>query len=67
MDHAYVGACRVTVPAGTFDAAAFRWHFKGKVGPARIDDLEFAFYAEGVGPVAYIERKDISASRPTFR
>ncbi len=61
MDHAYIGAYRVTVPAGTFDAAAFRWHFTGKVGPARIDDLQFAFYAEGVGPVAYIERKDISA------
>ena len=61
LTYTYVGAYRITVPAGTFDASLFKWHYKGKVGPASIDDAIYRFFAPGVGPVARIELKHISA------
>ena len=61
LTHEYVGAFEVTVPAGTFEAALISWAYTGKVGPANISDEQYFFYAEGVGPVAWIQRKDISA------
>lgn len=57
----YVGAYRVTVPAGTFDAALLRWHFKGKVGPASVEDIQARFIAPGVGMVAAAEKRDVAA------
>jgi hypothetical protein len=61
LTYTYVGAYKITVPAGTFDALLFKWHYKGKVGPASIDDAIYRFFAPGVGPVAFIEFKHISA------
>lgn len=57
----YVGAYRVTVPAGTFDAALLVWDFKGKIGPASVDDILARFVAPGVGLVAAAEKRDIAA------
>jgi hypothetical protein len=57
----YIGAYKVTVPAGTFDAAAMRWHFKGKIGPATVEDTAVRFVANDVGMVAAAEQKDIAA------
>ena len=57
----YIGAYKVTVPAGTFDAAALRWKYEGKVGPASIDDIQVMFIAKDVGVVAMAEKRDISA------
>ena len=61
LTYTYVGAYEITVPAGTFDALLFKWHYKGKVGPAKIDDAIYRFYAPGIGPVARVESKHISA------
>jgi hypothetical protein len=61
LTYTYVGAYKTTVPAGTFDALLFKWHYKGKVGPASIDNAIYRFFAPGVGPVAFIEFKHISA------
>jgi hypothetical protein len=57
----YVGASRVTVPAGTFDAALLRWDYKGKVGPASVDDIQVRFLAKDVGMVAAAEKLDVAA------
>ena len=35
--------------------------YDGKVGPAKVKDSQYWFLAEGVGPVARIDKKDISA------
>jgi hypothetical protein len=57
----YVGAYKVTVPAGTFDAALLRWEYKGKVGPATIEDIQARFVAPNVGVVAMANKRDIAA------
>jgi len=56
-----LGGFRITVPAGTFDARLIKVSYDGKVGPATITDASWAFYAEGVGPIAYVNYKDVSA------
>lgn len=57
----YVGAFKVTTPAGTFDAVLMKETYKGSVGPAEIDIENFMFYAKGVGEVASIQEKQVSA------
>jgi hypothetical protein len=61
VTYEYIGAHKVTVPAGTFDAAITKWTYEGMVGPAKIKDQQYYFFAEGVGPVALIENKKIVA------
>ena len=46
---------------GTFEAALFKWVYDGKVGPAKIKGDQYWFFAEGVGPIARVDKKDISA------
>ena len=53
--YTYVGAYKVTTPAGVFDTVLFRNDFKVFAGPVTVDDFRYAFYAEGVGKVAGIE------------
>lgn len=57
----YVGAYKVTVPAGTFDAAALRWRYNGKVGPASVDDVQVRLVAKDVGMAAAAEKLDVAA------
>lgn len=61
LTYSYIGAYEVTVPAGTYQAALIKWDYQGSVGPASIEDTQYRFLAEGVGVVATIEKKDISA------
>ncbi|MDP7030580.1 MAG: hypothetical protein QF733_10220 [Phycisphaerales bacterium] len=56
-----LGGFRVQVPAGTFDTRLIKITYQGKVGPATITDSSWAFYAQGVGPVAFVNYKDVSA------
>ena len=57
----YVGAYKVTVPAGSFDAALLRWDFKGKIGPASVEDIQVRLVAKDVGMVAAAEKRDVAA------
>jgi len=61
VTYEYIGAHKVTVPAGTFEVAVTKWTFEGQVGPAKIKDQQYYFFAEGIGPVALIESKKIVA------
>ena len=61
LEYSYVGAYKVTVPAGSYDAALLRWVYDGSVGPASVNDTQYRFVAKDVGIVASIEKKKISA------
>jgi hypothetical protein len=61
ISYSYLGSYEVTVPAGTFQAALFKWDYKGKVGPARVEDVQYRFFAEEVGTLAMIEKTDVTA------
>jgi hypothetical protein len=57
----YLGRYQVTVPAGTYLAALVKWQYNGQVGPATVSDVEYRFFADGVGPVAVIDKQSVSA------
>jgi hypothetical protein len=59
--YTYVGTYQVTVPAGTFNADLIRVKFQGTVGPAHTKDVQYNFFAPGVGVVAMITQEDIEA------
>jgi hypothetical protein len=61
VNYRYVGAYKVKVPAGSFDAVLMKWTFKGKVGPASVDDTQYRFFAPDSGIVAAVEQLDVSA------
>jgi hypothetical protein len=61
LEYSYIGAYKVTVPAGSYDAALLRWVYHGSVGPASVKDTQYRFVAKDVGIVASIEKKRISA------
>ena len=56
-----LGGYTLQVPHGSYEARLISVSNVGKVGPADIDTEYLAFYAKGVGRVAYINRKHISA------
>lgn len=61
IKYSYVGAYKVTVPAGSFDAVLIKWAFKGKIGPASLNDTQYRFFVPDVGMVAAVEQMDVSA------
>ncbi len=61
LNYSYVGAYKVTVPAGSYDAALLKWDYDGSVGPASVKDTQYRFVAKDVGIVASIDKKKISA------
>ena len=42
-------------------ADLIEWQYNGQVGPANVSDVEYRFFAPGVGPVAAIDRQSVSA------
>jgi hypothetical protein len=61
VTYQYAGAYRVKVPAGVFDAIVIKSTFRGKIGPAALEDIQYRFFALGVGMVASVEVRDVSA------
>jgi uncharacterized protein DUF3108 len=61
ITYSHLGTFRVTVPAGTYDAALVKWSYSGKIGPANIKDSQYRFLAPNVGMVAMIQIRSISA------
>ncbi|MCA9284928.1 MAG: hypothetical protein KDA22_06935 [Phycisphaerales bacterium] len=61
LTYTYIGAFKVTVPAGTFETVLVRWLYDGNVGPASVKDHQYWFLAKGRGVVAMIQKTDVSA------
>lgn len=59
--YTYVGMYRVTVPAGSFDAALIQVKCDGKVGPAHTQDTAYYLFAPGKGVVAMVQQEDAEA------
>lgn len=56
-----LGGWRVKTPAGEFDTRLVRLTYNGSVGPASVTGSKYTFYAHGIGPVAYTDKRDVSA------
>lgn len=61
ITYTYIGAYKVTVPAGSFEAELIRWDYEGSVGPADIEQTDYRFIAPHAGMVAMIQNRHISA------
>jgi hypothetical protein len=61
VTYSYLGAYKVTTPAGVYDAALIKWAYEGKVGPAKVDDTQYRFFAPKVGMVASVDKLEVSA------
>jgi hypothetical protein len=61
VTYSYLGAYKVNTPAGSYDAALIKWTYQGKVGPAKVDDTQYRFFADNVGMVASVDKLDVSA------
>ena len=57
----YVGAYRVTAPAGGFDARLLRHEYEMTVGPATAQYWSYGFYSDDVGLVAEVSEEKIRA------
>jgi hypothetical protein len=57
----HLGRYQVKVPAGTYPATLIKLDYNGEIGPASVSDFEYQFFADGVGPVAVIEKESVSA------
>jgi len=61
ITYSYIGAFKVTVPAGSYDAVLIKWQYEGSVGPADVEQTDYRFIAPGAGMVAMVESRHISA------
>jgi hypothetical protein len=61
MEYQDLGGFQIKVPAGNYDTRLIKITYDGKVGPASIQDSAWVFYARGIGPVAFVNYKDVSA------
>lgn len=57
----YVGAYEVHTPAGSFPSMLIRTDYEIHVGPAKVSDVSYMLFSEGVGKVAEIEALRVSA------
>jgi len=56
-----LGRWRVRVPHGQHEALLIRIHYTGSIGPASVDARRYLLLADGIGPVAFTDMRDISA------
>ena len=45
----------------SYEAVLLKWQYNGKIGPAKVDDVQYRLLAEDVGTVAMVEKKNVSA------
>lgn len=57
----YVGAYRLTTPAGVYDARLLHHEYEMSIGPATARYRSYGFYAEDVGMVAEVSEEKITA------
>ncbi len=57
----YIGAYKVAIPAGTFEAVLIKATCKGKVGPANVVDVRYHLFVQDVGMVAMVKDNIASA------
>jgi hypothetical protein len=57
----YLGMFEIKTPSGNYNAALIKSEYIGKIGPAKVDDSQYRFFAKGVGVVGMVEFKDLSA------
>ena len=57
----YVGVYEVKTPAGTWPSILVRAEFDIHVGPAKVSDTAYMFFAKDVGKIAEIEATRVSA------
>lgn len=60
--HRYLGAYRIKTPSGLHDVILTRSVFDGSVGPAHLRDVQYRFFAKGIGIVATVEARDVTAA-----
>lgn len=56
-----LGGFKVKTTTGSYDTIGVRVKYEGTVGPASVSDESYAFFAKGVGPVAMLNRSQVSA------
>lgn len=56
-----LGTYEVNSPVGVFETICIRTRYKGSVGPAKINDSRYVFYAKGSGPIALRTASHIQA------
>lgn len=57
----YIGAYRLTTPAGSFDTRLLEHRYTMKIGPAKARYESFGFYADDLGNVAEVADESVSA------
>jgi len=57
----YIGAYRVSTPAGEFDARLLQHRYTMKLGPAKATYHSYTFYADGIGSVAEVNEQSVNA------
>jgi hypothetical protein len=62
LAHRYLGAYRINTPSGVHDVILTRSVFDGSVGPAHLRDVQYRFFAKGIGIVATVEARDVTAA-----
>lgn len=58
----YLGAYRIKTPSGLHDAILTKSVIDGSIGPAHLHDIQYRFFARGVGIVATVEVRDVDAA-----
>ncbi len=56
-----LGTFKIKVPAGTYEGLLVRSIAKGEVGPAKLEDTQYRFYARDTGLIASLEQRKVSA------
>lgn len=56
-----LGTYQITVPAGQFDAMLIKSATHGSIGPAKIDNTQYHFFALHAGIVASLEQREVNA------